>query len=152
MVFLLFQMGRERYALDFREIAEVLPLLALKRIPQAPPGLAGVFDYRGAPVPAIDLTQLAVGRAAEHKLGTRIVLAHYRADGKPRLLGLIAEKATEILRREETDFVSTGVSNQAAPYLGPVCADARGGMIQRVAVDRLLPESMRALLFTETAP
>jgi len=150
MVFLLFQMGREHYALDFREIVEVLPLLALRNIPQAPAGVAGVFDYRGTPVPAIDLTQLALGRAAEHKLGTRIVLVHYRGDGTPRLLGLIAEKATEILRRDPSEFTSTGVSSAAAPYLGPVCADARG-MIQWVAVDRLLPDSIRAVLFTAAA-
>lgn len=150
MVFLLFQMGRERYALDVREVAEVLPLLALKRIPQAPAGVAGVFDYRGTPVPAIDLSQLAVGRPAEQKLGTRIVLVHYLVAGQARLLGLIAEKATEILRRDEGDFITTGISSAAAPYLGPVCTDARG-MIQRVAVSKLLPDAVRAVLFTAEA-
>jgi chemotaxis-related protein WspB len=56
MLFLLFQLGEERYALDTSHVAEVLPLVAITPIPQAPTGVAGLFNYRGAPVPAIDLS------------------------------------------------------------------------------------------------
>jgi chemotaxis-related protein WspB len=152
MVFLLFQLGRERYALDIRRVAEVLPLLNLKQIPRAPAGVAGLFDYRGAPVPVLDLPQLTLGRAAQPRLGTRIVLVHYgAATGELRLLGLIAEKATETVRRDAADFVESGVTNDGAPYLGPVASDARG-LIQRIEVDRLLSEEVREALFrTEPA-
>jgi chemotaxis-related protein WspB len=142
-VFLLFQIGSERYALPVQRVAEVLPLVALKTIPGAPKGVAGVFDYRGAPVPVIDLSALTVDRAAERRLGTRIVLCRYQGE---RLLGLIAEKATETLRRNPADFIATGIHHEGAPYLGPVCPDARG-MIQLVSVDQLLPESVRSSLF-----
>jgi chemotaxis-related protein WspB len=61
MLFLLFQLGSERYALDASRVVEVVPLLCLQRLPQAPPGVAGVFNYRGQPVPAVDLSQLTMG-------------------------------------------------------------------------------------------
>ena len=32
-------------------IAEVLPLVDITAIPQAPAGVAGLFNYRGTPVP-----------------------------------------------------------------------------------------------------
>ena len=51
MLFLLFQIGQHRYALDSRRVAEVLPLVDIKEIPHAPAGVAGVFNYRGVPVP-----------------------------------------------------------------------------------------------------
>ena len=54
------------------------------------------------------------------------------------LLGLIAEKATETLRREPGEFVTSGVTNAGTPYLGPVVTDARG-LIQWVEVGKLLP-------------
>ena len=57
--------------------------------------------------------------------------------GKTRLLGLIAEKATETIRREAPEFVESGVVNDRAPYLGSVAPDARG-MVQRVDIGRLL--------------
>ena len=149
MLFLLFQLGKDRYALDVRQVAEVLPLVHLKQIPQAPPAVAGVFDFRGAPVPVIDLSQTALERPAQRRLSTRIILAHYPdGNGGNRLLGLMAEKVTETLRREPSDFVAAGVDNDDAPYLGPVASDARG-LIQWIAVDQLLTPAVRDVLFQQ---
>jgi chemotaxis-related protein WspB len=119
MLFLLFRIGDDRYALDALQIAEVLPVVGVKGIPQAPAGVAGIIDYHGSPVPLIDLSQLALGRPARRRLSTRIVLVHY-ADQKStkHLLGLLAEGATETMRRDPADFVASGVGNDPAPYLG----------------------------------
>jgi len=150
MLFILFQLGRDHYALDAAQVAEVLPLVQVKKIPRAPAGVAGVFTYRGAPVPVLDLSLLALGRPAHPRLSTRLLLVHYPdATGTKRLLGLIAEKATETLRREPGDFVASGVKSDGAPYLGPVVNDARG-LIQWIEVDKLLPESVRDVLFKQT--
>lgn len=147
MLFILFQLGRDHYALDATQVAEVLPLVQLKELPGAPPGVAGLFTYRGVPVPVLDLSALALGRPAHARLSTRLLLVHYPDPaGVRRLLGLIAEKATETLRRDPADFTASGVANDGAPYLGPVVPDARG-MIQWIEVEKLLPPSVRELLF-----
>src|SRR6266403_5966949 len=78
MLFLLFQLGNDRYALEAKRVVEVVPLLALKRIPQAPRGVAGIFNYRGRPVPAVDLSELALGQPANERLSTRIIIIHYQ--------------------------------------------------------------------------
>jgi chemotaxis-related protein WspB len=149
MLFLLFQLGNDRYALEAGQVAEVLPLLSLKQIPQAPPAVAGAFDFRGEPVPVVDLSQMALGRPARCRLSTRIILVHYPdGSGDQRLLGLIAERVTETIRRDPQDFVASGVDLDAAPYLGPLATDARG-LIQRVVVDRLLTSAVRDLLFQQ---
>ena len=149
MLFILFQLGRDSYALDAAQVAEVLPLLQVKKIPRAPAGVAGVFTYHGVPVPVLDLSELALGRPAHPRLSTRLLLVHYPvATGPKRLLGLIAEKATETLRREPGDFVAAGVKSDGAPYLGPVVNDTRG-LIQWIEVDKLLPASVRDVLFKE---
>ena len=44
MLFLLFQLGKERYALPASRVVEVVPLLELKQLPQAPKGVAGIFN------------------------------------------------------------------------------------------------------------
>jgi chemotaxis-related protein WspB len=149
MHFLLFQLGKDRYVLDVGQVAEVLPLVSLKQIPQTPPAVAGIFDFRGDPVPVIDLSQMAMERPAQRRLSTRIILAHYPdGNGEKHLLGLIAERVTETIRREPSDFVATGVNNDAAPYLGPVATDARG-LIQWVQVGQLLTPAVRDLLFKQ---
>jgi chemotaxis-related protein WspB len=151
MLFVLFQLGRDHYALDASQVVEVLPLVQAKKIPRAPAGIAGVFTYRGVPVPLVDLSALALGRPAHARLSTRVLLVHYPdSTGTKRLLGLIAEKATEMLRREPADFVASGVRSDGAPYLGPVVNDARG-LIQRIELEKLLPASTRDVLFQQSA-
>ena len=151
MLFLLFQIGKDRYALDTSRVAEVIPFLALKKIPRAPKGMAGLFNYRGLPVPAIDLSELTMGRPATERLSTRIIVINYSDDaGRHRLLGLIAEGATETIRKDTKDFVDAGVTVHGAPYLGPVMMDKQG-VIQWVQEQRLLPDSVREALFAQTA-
>jgi chemotaxis-related protein WspB len=146
-LFLQFQIGPDRYALDVVQVALVLPLVAIKQIPHAPRGIAGAFDFHGQPVPVIDLSELALGTAASRQLSTRLILVHYRdRSGTAQLLGLLAEKATQTVRCALEDFVPSGVTSQAARYLGPVAAKA-GGLLQQIDVQKILPESVSEALF-----
>jgi len=151
MLFLLFQIGNDRYALEARHAVEVIPLLALKKIPHAPRGVVGIFNYRGQPVPAVDLCELTFGRTARERLSTRIIVINYTDPaGNSRRLGLIAEHATEMMRRHENDFVDSGVKVGAAPYLGPIIMDDKG-VIQLLRAQHLLSENVRDLLFTDNS-
>ncbi|MFA6986401.1 MAG: chemotaxis protein CheW [Arenimonas sp.] len=147
MLFLLFRLGKDRYAIDVRQVVEVLPLIAVKRIPQAPPAVSGALNYRGRTVPLIDLSQLALGRPAEPRLSTRIVMVDYPdGSGQSRLLGLLAEHVTDTMSCAASDFRDSGVSVPDAPYLGPVATDAQG-LVQWIQIDQLLPGAVRDLLF-----
>ncbi|WP_448106513.1 chemotaxis protein CheW [Pseudomonas azerbaijanoccidentalis] len=147
-LFLVFRIGSERYALQAIEVVEVLPRLPLKPIAHAPHWVAGVFAYRGAVVPVIDLSALTFGTPAQARTSTRLVLVHYRPDesAQAQLLGLILEQATDTLRCNPADFQPYGLDNRQAPYLGPVREDAHG-LLQWVRVADLLDEPVRALLF-----
>jgi chemotaxis-related protein WspB len=151
MLFLLFHLGKDRYALEAGKVVEVLPMLALKQLPQAPNGFAGLFNYRGRPVPALDLCQLTQGQPAAERLSTRIIVIHCSdGHGGQRPLGLIAERATEMLRRNPRDFVDPGFKTKDAPYLGPVLLDPKGA-IQWIHEQYLLSKHVRDLLFAEPA-
>jgi chemotaxis-related protein WspB len=152
MLFILFEIGRDRYALSARSIIEVLPLMNLKRVPCAPIGVAGVFNYRGAPVPVVDLNEMILGEPAARRLSTRIILVIYPLDAlHPRALGLIAEHATNMIQRSVQDFMETGVESDSARYLGRVTNDT-GGLIQWIEVERLLTPEVRDVLFRELVP
>jgi len=149
MLFILFQIGRDRYALSASGIIEVLPLTNLKRVPGAPAGVAGVLNYHGTPVPVIDLNEMTLAEPAARCLSTRIILVTYPLDAqRPRALGLIAEQATNMIRRSSQDFVEAGIESEKAPYLGRVANDA-GGLIQWIEVERLLTPEVRDVLFRE---
>jgi chemotaxis-related protein WspB len=44
MLFLVFQLGTDRYAIEAAQVVEVLPLVNAKHIPRAPRGVAGLFN------------------------------------------------------------------------------------------------------------
>ena len=150
MLFLLFQIGRDRYALEASQIVEIVPLVTLKKIPQAPRGVAGIFNYHGVLVPVIDLSELATGQPAAPRLSTRFILVNYPMDAEKRhVLALMAEMATETIHIDPAMFKDGGVAMPEAPFLGPVAKDGRG-LIQRIEVKELLPDALRDRLFHPT--
>lgn len=147
-LFLVFRIDGQRFALDTREVAEVLPRLPLKPIAHTPGWVAGVLAHRGALVPVVDVSALSFGQPAPQRTSTRLVLVHYRADpARPDLLlGLILEQASDTLRCDPAEFRPYGLDNREAPYLGPVREDERG-LMQWIGVQDLLSDDVRALLF-----
>ncbi len=124
MLFLLFQIDSNRYAIEAHRVVEVLPLIRVNPLPHAPAGVAGFFCYRGAPLPVIDLSSMILDRPAAQKLNTRILVVDC-AGGKRA--GLIAERANDTLKCDRSDFTQTGVPGAA--WLGPVTRDDRGFVV-----------------------
>ena len=161
MLFLIFELGSDRYAIDTSDVVEVLARASLKVMPSAPEWVAGLASYRGQTVPVIDLCRIALGRPATDRISTRTVIVRYRgtplaqsdasADsdaGPTHLLGLIVEHANRTLRRDPAEFKPSGVDTPNAQWLGRVAHDD-DGMLQWVRVEHLLPDTVRARLFTE---
>jgi chemotaxis-related protein WspB len=144
MLFLTFRLGKDRYAVDVKQVREILPMVEYKSIPQAPPWVLGIFNYHGEPVPLIDPAALSLGTPAAKRMSTRILLVDYRQG----LLGLMVEHATDVMRRAETEFKPSRVASGGAPYLGPVLADGEG-ILQKIEVQALLSDEVHSLLFPE---
>jgi chemotaxis-related protein WspB len=151
MLFLLFEIGSDRYCLEASRVVEVTPMVSFKKIAQAPPYVAGLISYRGAVLPVIDLSALLGGAPSRPLFSTRIILVEFRAaDGERHILGLLAEKVTETISRREEDFQPPGIAVDGTPFLDKVVFDGHG-MIQRVETERVLPERVRKYLFAPPA-
>ncbi|WP_050476895.1 chemotaxis protein CheW [Herbaspirillum rhizosphaerae] len=149
MLFLIFQIGNDRYALDSNQVEVVLPPAPCKQVPDAPAWVRGIFSHDGRNVPVLDMSMLALGQPAAQRLSTRLVLTHYTPAGQePQLLGLIVEKATDTLRCDAEDFTASGLLHENARYLGPVMRH-QGELIQWIKVDDMLDDAVQALLFPE---
>ncbi len=150
MLVLAFEIAQGRYGLDARRIIEVLPLAELRTVPGAPDAIAGLLNFRGHPIPVLDLCRLLLGRAADTCLSTRILLVDYRADdGNAHPLGLIVERATQTLSCAVETFQPSGIRVDGAPFLGAVSTAA--GMLQLIELDQLVAPALRRLLFPAAA-
>lgn len=134
MLFLLFRIGRDGYALATEQIIEIIPLVDLKKMRQSPEAVAGTFEYRGRFIPAVDLCTLELDRPAYRRLSTRIIVVRHPADNSA-LIGLIAEGVTETLRLDPAAF---------APF-----AHGPQGSVQRLELKDLLPATLLAVLEPE---
>lgn len=151
MIALLFEVDGQRYGLDIAQVVKVLPYVRLRRLPGVPDYVAGVFCYRDQMVPVIDLSQLIRGKPVAAMLSTRIILVNQPGQ-LGRVLGLLAEKATDGLNDVATEPIASGIAVPEAPYLGGLSVTGVGSMIQYVKVENLLSEDLRQRLFAENQP
>ncbi|XWK90581.1 MAG: chemotaxis protein CheW [Phormidium sp.] len=140
MLILIFHIGNSLYAIDSSNVIEVIPRVTYREVPYVPKYVAGLFNYRGAIVPVIDLCQLIRGTPCKPYLSTRVIMVSYPGkDGKVQYIGLMAERVIKTRNKPEIEFVSSGIQANEAAYLGGMVMDEKG-MIQRIDLDRLFAD------------
>ncbi|HLO51150.1 MAG TPA: chemotaxis protein CheW [Kamptonema sp.] len=147
MLMLLFYVGENLYALDSSQVVEVIPRVILRKAHQMPDYIAGMFKYRSAIVPVIDLCHLIQGQPSCSYLSTRIIMVNYFAkDNAKRCIGLMAERVTETLNKPDSELIDTATHlNESPGYLGEMIMDDKG-MIQRIRLEYLLSDPQHQYL------
>lgn len=146
MLLLSFQIGEEKYAIKAGLVMEITPMVKMEHIPKTPDYIAGLFNYRGNPLPVIDLCQLYLGRPCKPQISTRVMIIQYIGTSYiPRLLGLVGENVTETIHTNE-ELIESGVSMDETPSLGKIL-NYDQGIIHYVETEKLLPDEVRAKLF-----
>ena len=147
MLFVVFRAGGERYALEASSIVEVVPLVRLTPLPHAPPSLRGLFRFRGAIVPAVDLSVLTGGTPAKDLMSTRILVTRIAIGegGRERFVGLGAEGVTGTLLRPEGPSPAAGLSLPEAPWLSGVLQDGEE-MVPCLSASRVIPAELLDLV------
>jgi len=146
MLFLLFKLQDETYAIDSAKVVEVIPFLLTQKIPMTPKFIIGMANYRSNPVPVIDLGLLLTEHPCRQQLSTRIILTSISLGSQfKKIVGLLAENVTET--------VKTPKGWQPNPTgQGPQFLDS--DVIQRPMVrwfqpEQMLPEDIPGLSFLE---
>lgn len=149
MLLLIFYVKQERYAIDASKVHELMPLVKLNKIPNAPDYVAGAFNFAGNPTPVLDLNYFTCGVTSQRLLSSRIILIKYPdKDGTERLIGLLAERVTQTMKCSEDQFKNLGIQFDTLPFLGNIATD-EDGMIQFVNLDKLMSDSIRDLLYAQ---
>ena len=141
MFFLLCQAGSDRFGLRVRDVVELVPNVELAPLSGMPDWLVGVLDYRGRPVPVLDLLQLCSRQRCQQRYSSRIVLLRV-PDDIEQLFGLCVERATTG-QLDEASFQPS-----SAGLAGGVLFDQQG-LVQLLDCRRLMPSERRAMLFPE---
>jgi len=148
MLFLIFKIGDEKYAIKAEKVVEVVDLVNFTKIPQTPGYISGLMNYRGSILPVIDLPYLLLERKYNPMLSTRIILIDFVLKKKKNTLGIIAENLTETLAFDKKSIKKSGIKLDAIPYLGKVIS-VDNEIIHILEIEKILPEDLSASLFNK---
>jgi chemotaxis-related protein WspB len=157
MQLLTFTVAGHDYAIESRQVVEVLPRVAGRPIPHTPDYMLGVFSYRGSLVPLVDLGRRLAGAPPAERLSTRVIVVALpgpAAEGPPHpgsaaapapRLGLVAENVITICSGDEAEATLAAFDLPDAAFLGPVLR-LGDRLVQMVLVEHLLPPTLATVV------
>jgi len=93
-----FHVGSEEYAIDILGVQEIIRMVELTPVPQAPHFVEGVINLRGKVIPILDLRVRFGLPSVEPTKDTRIIVV----ETNHILLGFIVDSVSEVLRLPES--------------------------------------------------
>lgn len=95
--YLTFGLGAEQYGIGILKIKEIIGMMPITAMPQAPDYLKGVINLRGKVIPIVDLrTKFAMPVQAETER-TCIIVVEIAGRGTASLTGLVVDAVSEVL-------------------------------------------------------
>ena len=92
-----FQLGPEEYAIDILGVQEIIRLVEITHVPNAPHYVDGVVNLRGKVIPIINLRNRLGLSSTEPTKDTRIIVVEVAR----LILGFIVDSVEEVLRLPE---------------------------------------------------
>jgi len=133
-----FFVDEDRYVISASEIVEIIPCVALKKLPMLPDYAAGLLNYHGEQMPIVDLCSLLLSRPCKRELGTRIIVVNKSHHNLGLMkIGFMVEKATDVIAIDADSFLPPAMRNPDAPIDGNV-AEYKGILITEILIDDMV--------------
>jgi purine-binding chemotaxis protein CheW len=105
------RMQDEMFAIEAGSVREILDLVPITEVPNAPAFVTGLINVRGRVVPLADLRVMFDMDRPPPDQDTRIVVIEIEIDGEPTVAGILADKVYDV-----TDIEAAAI--QDAPKVG----------------------------------
>ena len=89
-----FELGKEVFAIDILQVQEIIRMMEITQVPNAPEFVEGVISLRGKVIPVVDLRKRFHIPAKENNPQERIMVV--KIEDKP--VGVIVDAVSEVLR------------------------------------------------------
>lgn len=110
--YLTFRLGDEQYGLGILSVKEIIGMMPVTALPQAPSYIIGVINLRGKVIPIIDLRRKFAMAVTEPTERTCIIVVELTvAEGSTRLVGIVVDEVSEVIHVKARNI-------EDAPHLG----------------------------------
>lgn len=133
-----FKLGEEEFGVDILKVQEIIRMMPITKVPNAPEFVEGVINLRGKVIPVIDMRKRFGMAASEHDSQTRIKVM----DMQGQVVGFVVDAVSEVLRIpestvEEPPAVVAGVGSEYMRGVGKL----EDRLLILLDLDKLLSET-----------
>ena len=105
--YLTFSLAGEEYGIGILKVKEIIGMMPITIVPQAPSYIKGVINLRGKVIPVVDLRLKFMMNAADYTERTCIIVIEVAAAGRTILMGILVDSVSEVLNIKGTDIEET---------------------------------------------
>lgn len=140
-----FKIGEEEFGVDILKVQEIIRMMPITKVPNAPNFVEGVINLRGSVIPIIDMRKRFGMSANAHDAQTRITVM----DLQGQVVGFVVDAVREVLRIKESTIepppaVVSGIGSEYLKGVGKL--DDR--LLILLDLDKLLSEAEMGALAT----
>lgn len=102
--YLTFSLDNQEYGIGILEIREIIGMMPITAIPQAPAFVRGVINLRGKVIPIVDFRLKFGMPAAEQTEKTCMIVVSVKGPQGDLLIGLVVDSVSEVMNIKEADI------------------------------------------------
>jgi purine-binding chemotaxis protein CheW len=102
--YLTFSLDKQEYGIGILEIREIIGMMPITAIPQAPAFVRGVINLRGKVIPIVDFRLKFGMAAAEQTEKTCMIVVSVKGLQGDLLIGLVVDSVSEVMNIKEADI------------------------------------------------
>ncbi len=137
--YLTFSLAGEEYGIAILKVKEIIGMMPITPVPQAPNFVKGVINLRGRVIPVTDLRLKFGMEPLEYNERTCIIVVEVTGNESTILMGLVVDSVSEVMNIREEDIQDTptfGTQLNTDYILGMAKMD--GGVKILLDIDRVL--------------
>ncbi len=112
-----FELDGEPYGFPIEDVREILQMVEIRPVPDAPPHLCGAINVRGRVLPVVDLRTILGLETRPYDLRTPIVVLEDEA----KAVGVVVDEVTDVVGAGEECFEPPDDSYPMGEMLQSVC-------------------------------
>ena len=95
--YLTFALGNEEYGVEILKVREIIGMMSITNVPQAPHYVKGVINLRGKVIPVVDLRLKFEMEERPYDERTCIIVVEVRAADGTAMMGVIVDRVSEVM-------------------------------------------------------
>ena len=137
--FVTFRVSDEIYGINVSRVREILEISDITRVPGMPEAVKGVINNRGEIIPLLDLKRKFEDADTAFGEDTAIIVTEVDSGDNIRSLGLIVDKADEVVTVDESETdEAAGITGLAIEDFIMGIGRVNGGIIILLNIDSII--------------